>query len=137
MVVWYAEGSPFESPSLCSPAFLAVLSPMVKRLQLRDLDVHITPHQFAAICELSALEELSIEGSDRNEKACYPSFPLSVSLPMLLRCRIQSLVLLRSGRVAEGGAGIAIPRALYCVFTRFPGMYVPLYIGTGLPCRGL
>jgi hypothetical protein len=75
MVVWYAEGSPFESPLLSSPAFLALLRPLVRSLRLSESDVVIDPRHFAAICELSGLEELSIQGAIGNEDVCYPSYP--------------------------------------------------------------
>jgi hypothetical protein len=50
---------------LASSAFLSLLRPLVKSLTLEsdDADTIIGPDQFAAICELSNLEELSISST--------------------------------------------------------------------------
>jgi hypothetical protein len=57
---------PFKSPLLASPAFLTLLSPLVKNLRLEDVESLITPDQFAAICQLTNLVELHISGSPQD-----------------------------------------------------------------------
>eukprot|EP00884_Botryococcus_braunii_P000021 jgi/Botrbrau1/10019/Bobra.0012s0106.1 len=64
----FYEGSPLQSPLLSSPSFLALLCPMVKSLKLCHMHSIISPEHFAALCELSCLEELSIMGSGEEEQ---------------------------------------------------------------------
>lgn len=75
--------SPFVSPRLSNPGFLALLCPMVKILELFDLQAFIEPEEFATICKLSNLEELAIcgpEDSDSDDEVCPPStMPVSLS----------------------------------------------------------
>ncbi len=54
-VVWCADKCPFASPLLSSPAFLALLTPMVKQLSLCGIPTIIGPVEIAAICKLSNL----------------------------------------------------------------------------------
>ncbi len=56
----YAEGSPFESSQLSTPEFLTLLRPITMSLNLGNMLIPVDPDHFAAICELSNLEELSI-----------------------------------------------------------------------------
>jgi hypothetical protein len=74
MVDWcIAEGSPFESPLLSSPGFLALLSPVLTQLNLCDMRVPIGPDQFAAICQLTNLKELDIQGAEEEDEVCFTS----------------------------------------------------------------
>jgi hypothetical protein len=57
-----AAESPFDSPLLSSRGFLALLCPMLRILKLCDLCTSINTAQFAAVCEITSLEELHIEG---------------------------------------------------------------------------
>ncbi len=61
----HAEGSPFARPVLASSTFLSLLRPLAKSLTLEfdDADTVIGPDEFAAICELSNLEELCISAT--------------------------------------------------------------------------
>jgi hypothetical protein len=69
-----ADGSPFASPVLLNSAFLTFLCPMVKKLSLCQISDAITPDQFAAICTLSMLEDLTIEGGV-DDVVCSASAP--------------------------------------------------------------
>jgi hypothetical protein len=72
VVVWFADQCPFTSPLLSSPAFLTLLSPMVTYLNLANIPLLICPDQFAAICDLTNLEELDISGVgfDEADRVC-------------------------------------------------------------------
>jgi hypothetical protein len=62
--VWHAGGSPFDEDLVTEvPGLVQTLGTMVKILRLWKLKELINPAQFAAICELSSLEDLRISGS--------------------------------------------------------------------------
>jgi hypothetical protein len=61
-VFWCADGCPFDSPLLSNPGFLALLCPLVKKLELCELEFSMLEEEFAAICQLTGLEELTIAG---------------------------------------------------------------------------
>lgn len=62
---------------LTSPAFLPLLRPMVTTLHLSDLPDELTSDQFAAICELTNLEELYI--APAYESGCVYIYAVSVN----------------------------------------------------------
>ncbi len=71
-MVWYADVCPFTSPLLSSPAFLTLLSPLVKHLSLVEIDSYISPDEFDVIWQLTNLVELHISGlgHDQGEEVC-------------------------------------------------------------------
>ncbi len=71
-VLCCADGSPFDWPAFSKSAFLTLLTPMVKRLSLCNMKAAIGPAHFAAICELSSLEDLSILAS-WDDQVCFPT----------------------------------------------------------------
>jgi hypothetical protein len=73
--VVYADRSPFGGPLLSDPSFLTALSPMVFNLRLVQIEAIISPVEFAAICQLTNLEELYIHGSTNefDEPVCNPT----------------------------------------------------------------
>ncbi len=66
----YAGETPFSGPVMTQPGFMGSLCPMVKRLELSELEIVIDGPQFAAICELTRLEVLLISADNEPIWVC-------------------------------------------------------------------